>query len=313
MISTEATPQRYGGTGDTLRAAVPESRFLDTEALGVPMEPVSGFVRAVVGDVAFIFGKGMVSAYLLARRNGCAAPQLDLLVRSHGQYVPLFVPTGTVPVIGRLVGLDEIRPAPMITVEFTPGDTGAEAHLGANNPVLITITDVSHREYDAVVLTTSLGAAAYAQLPPGYYHVSAVVIDEYGDLLQGYGAQHNLHVDKGDDLIVSLSIRTAGVAEIATALETGPQPALVGQDGDVVPLLDLVRIGRAPDCDLILDRQEISRHHAELLRIDPTGYELRDLGSTNGTQVNGRAVETAMVTHGDEIRLGALPYRLLLT
>ncbi|NIK60331.1 FHA domain-containing protein [Kribbella shirazensis] len=277
------------------------------------MEPVSGFVRAVVGDVTFIFGKGMVSTYLLARRNGWPQPQLDVLIRSHGQYVPLAIPTGTVPAIGRLVGLDEIRPAPMITVEFTPGDTGAEAHLTANSPVLITITDVSHREYDAVVLTTSLGAAAYAQLPPGYYHVSAVVIDEYGDLLQGYGAQHNLRVDKGDDLIVSLSIKTAGVTEIATALETGSRPALVGPDGDVVPLLDLVRIGRAPDCDLILDRPEVSRHHAELLRIEPTGYELRDLGSTNGTQVNGVPIQTAMVGHGDEIRLGALPFRLLLS
>jgi hypothetical protein len=277
------------------------------------MEPVSGFVRAVVGDVTFIFGKGMVSAYLLARRNGWSRPQLDVLIRSHGQFVPLVIPTGTVPAIGRLVGLDEIRPAPMITVEFTPGDTGAEAHLTANSPVLITITDVSHGEYDAVVLTTSLGAAAYAQLPPGYYHVSAVVIDEYGDLLQGYGAQHNLRVDKGDDLIVSLSIKTAGVTEIAAALETGSQPALVGQAGDVVPLLDLVRIGRAPDCDLILDRPEVSRHHAELLRIDPTSYELRDLGSTNGTQVNGTPIQTAMVGHGDEIRLGALPFRLLLS
>ncbi|MFD3399063.1 FHA domain-containing protein [Kribbella sp. NPDC058693] len=277
------------------------------------MEPISGFVRAVVGDVAFIFGKGMVNAYLLARRNGVSRPQLDLLVRSHGQYVPLAIPTGTVPAVDRLVGLDEVRPAPLVTVEFTPGDTGAEAHLTANNPVLITITDVSHREYDAVVLTTSLGSAAYAQLPPGYYHVSAVVIDEYGELLQGYGAQHNLHVDKGDDLIVSLSIRTAGVGEIATALETGPQPVLVGEEGDVVPLLDLVRIGRAPDCDVIIDRQEISRHHAELLRIDANSYELRDLGSTNGTHVNGARVETALVGDGDEIRLGALPFRLFLS
>jgi len=276
------------------------------------MEPISGFVRAVVGDVAFIFGKGLVNAYLLARRNRVRTPQLDLLVRSHGQYVPLAIPTGTVPAVDRLVGLDESRPAPLLTVEFTPGDTGAEAHLTANNPVLITITDVSHHEYDAVVLTTSLGSAAYAQLPPGYYHVSAVVIDEYAELLQGYGAQHNLHVDKGDDLIVSLSIRTAGVGEIANALETGPQPVLVGEDRDVVPLLDLVRIGRAPDCDVIIDRQEVSRHHAELLRIDATSYELRDLGSTNGTSVNGVRIETAMVGDGDEIRLGALPFRLYL-
>ncbi|MEU4193706.1 FHA domain-containing protein [Kribbella sp. NPDC026611] len=276
------------------------------------MEPTSGFVRAVVGDVAFIFGKGLVSAYLLARSTGLQRPQLDLLVRSPGQYVPLSVPPGTVPAVDRLTGMDDVRPAPMLTVEFTPGDTGAEAHLTANNPVLITITDISHEEYDALILTTALGAAAYAQLPPGYYHVSAVVLDEYGDLLQAYGAQHNLYVAKGDDLIVSLPIKTGGVAEIAKALGDAPQPILIGPDADVVPLLDLVRIGRAPDCDLILDRQEVSRHHAELLRIDASSYELRDLGSTNGTLVNGVPIEVAMVGDGDELRLGALAYRLYL-
>jgi hypothetical protein len=277
------------------------------------MEPTTGFIRAVVGDVAFIFGKRMVGAYFLARRKDRSLePQLNVLVRSHGQYLPLSVPTGTVPAVDRLVGLEEVRPAPLLTVEFSPGDTGAEAHLTAHNPVLITITDVSHREYDALVLTTSLGGAAYAQLPPGYCHVSAVVIDEYDDVLLAYGAQHNLHVDKGDDLIVSLPIRTAAVAEIASALEAGPQPVLVGSDGDVVPLLDLVRIGRAPDCDLILESPEVSRHHAELLRIDAAGYEVRDLGSTNATHVNGERVSTAMVGDGDEIRLGGLALRLYI-
>jgi hypothetical protein len=277
------------------------------------MEPISGFVRAVVGDVAFIFGKGMVGAFLLARRKDRSLrPRLDLLVRSPGQYVPLSFPTGTVPVVDRLVGLDEVRPASLLTVEFTPGDLGAEAHLAAHDPVLITITDISHREYDALVLTTTLGGAAYAQLPPGYYHVSAVVIDEHEDVLQGYAAQHNLRVDKGDDLIVSLSIHATGVGQIASAVDSGPLPVLVDADGLVVPLLDLVRIGRAPDCDLILDRSEVSRHHAELLKIDADGYEVRDLGSTNGTHVNGAAVQTAMVRNGDEIRLGGFPLRLYL-
>ncbi|MEI8411159.1 MULTISPECIES: FHA domain-containing protein [unclassified Kribbella] len=269
------------------------------------MEPVSGFVRAVVGDVDFVFGKGMVDAFVLARRKDRSLrPRLDVLVRSTGQYMPLSVPTGTVPAVARLVGLEEVRPAPLLTVEFTPGDTGAEARLGASNPVLITITDISHREYDALVLTTTLGEAAHALVPPGYYHVSAVVIDESEDVLQGYGAQHNLRVDKGDDLLVSLPIRTAGVGQIASVLQTGPHPVLVDSDGGVVPLLDLVRIGRAPDCDLILDHPKVSRHHAELLRIDALSYELRDLGSTNGTFVNGVRTDRQLVGDGTEIRLG---------
>ncbi|MFI6679021.1 FHA domain-containing protein [Kribbella sp. NPDC050470] len=86
----------------------------------------------------------------------------------------------------------------------------------------------------------------------------------------------------------------------------------MGPDGDVVPILDLVLIGRAPDCDLILDHPEVSRHHAELLRMDELSYELRDLGSTNGTSVNGARVHSRLVGDGDQLRLGSLPLNLYL-
>ncbi|MGW1341556.1 FHA domain-containing protein [Kribbella sp. NPDC002412] len=283
------------------------------------MDPISGFVTAAVGDVAFNFGKGMVSAFLEARRKSrqvgndrTVQPQLDMLVRSHGQYEPLFVPTGTVPAVDRLVGLPQASPAPLLTVEFMPGDTGAEARLTANDPVLLTISDVSHPEFDGLVLTTTLGDAAPAQLPPGYYNVSAVVIDDSEDVLLGYGAQDNLRLVSGDDLILSLAIRTDGVADVAAALASGPQPVLMGPAGDVVPILDLVLIGRAPDCDLILEHPEVSRHHADLLRIDEVSYELRDLGSTNGTYVNGVRVHSRLVGDGDQICLGSFPLNLYL-
>lgn len=284
------------------------------------MEPISGFVRAVVGDVNFTFGKGMVAAFLEARGKARTAggdrsvqPQLDVLIRAHGQYEPLFVPAGTVPAVDRLTGLEQANPAPQLTVEFTPGDGGAQAHLTANDPVLVTITDVSHPEFDAVVLTTSLGGATYARLPPGYYHVSAVVINASEDLLLGYGAQHNLHLASGDDLLLSLAIHTEGMPEIEAALAAPRQPVLVGPDGDAMPILDLVLIGRSPDCDLILDHPQVSRHHAELLRIDQVTFELRDLGSTNGTTVNGVPVRSIHVGDGDEIRLGNFPLHLYLS
>ena len=62
-------------------------------------------------------------------------------------------------------------------------------------------------------------------------------------------------------------------------------------------------IGRADDCDLILDEATVSRHHA-VLRRTPEGWELRDVGSTNGTRVNGWRVEQAALHAGDELRLG---------
>ncbi|MEV0285491.1 MULTISPECIES: hypothetical protein [unclassified Kribbella] len=114
----------------------------------------------------------------------------------------------------RLVGLQQVTPAALLIVEFKPGDTGAEARLTANDPVLLTISDVSHPEFDALVLTTTLGGAASAQLPAGFYNVSAVVIDDCEDVLLGYGVQDNLRLVSGDDLILSLAIHTDGVADV---------------------------------------------------------------------------------------------------
>src|SRR4051794_11121419 len=63
-------------------------------------------------------------------------------------------------------------------------------------------------------------------------------------------------------------------------------------------------IGRVADNDLVIDVAEVSRHHA---RVTVTGARvaIADLGSTNGTFVNGERVTAADLMAGDEIRLGA--------
>jgi ABC transport system ATP-binding/permease protein len=72
-----------------------------------------------------------------------------------------------------------------------------------------------------------------------------------------------------------------------------------------------LRIGRAPDNDLVLaDDLDASRHHAEL-RKSPTGrYEIVDIGSHNGTYVNGRRVSSAVLTDEDIISIGHSTFRL---
>ena len=62
-------------------------------------------------------------------------------------------------------------------------------------------------------------------------------------------------------------------------------------------------IGRADDCDLVVEEATVSRHHA-LLRRTPEGWDLRDVGSTNGTRLNGWRVERAALRPGDELDLG---------
>ncbi|MEU9733000.1 FHA domain-containing protein [Streptomyces sp. NPDC048002] len=65
-----------------------------------------------------------------------------------------------------------------------------------------------------------------------------------------------------------------------------------------------VRIGRAPDNDLVLDDLVVSRHHAELRALPDGGHEIADLGSHNGTFLNGGPVTSAPVRAGDVIGIG---------
>ena len=62
-------------------------------------------------------------------------------------------------------------------------------------------------------------------------------------------------------------------------------------------------IGRDPVCDLVVGHPSVSRRHAALVPYHDR-WMVRDLGSTNGTRVNGWRVKHAVVVCGDEIALG---------
>jgi FHA domain-containing protein len=63
-------------------------------------------------------------------------------------------------------------------------------------------------------------------------------------------------------------------------------------------------IGRSRDCDIQLADANVSRRHAEL-RQEGATYWIVDLGSTNGTEVNGKRVKRAKLRDGDRIMLGS--------
>ncbi|NOZ29025.1 MAG: FHA domain-containing protein [Chloroflexi bacterium] len=68
-------------------------------------------------------------------------------------------------------------------------------------------------------------------------------------------------------------------------------------------------IGRADDCDIVLPDRVVSRHHARVYWIDGD-YYVEDLGSKNGTYVNGKEVtEAQQLEDGDEIQI-ALRFKL---
>jgi pSer/pThr/pTyr-binding forkhead associated (FHA) protein len=64
-----------------------------------------------------------------------------------------------------------------------------------------------------------------------------------------------------------------------------------------------VSLGRGPDVTIAFADDSMSRQHAAL-DLTGEGFRIRDLGSTNGIEVNGSAVNSADLKHGDKISLG---------
>jgi transcriptional regulator with GAF, ATPase, and Fis domain len=81
------------------------------------------------------------------------------------------------------------------------------------------------------------------------------------------------------------------------------------QRGQRVRLVDRLRIGKAPENDLVLSDDTVSRQHCELER-GPTGVLVRDLDSTNHTRVGRTAVREAVVESGATISVGAVDLSL---
>ncbi|HEY8765945.1 MAG TPA: FHA domain-containing protein [Dehalococcoidia bacterium] len=84
-----------------------------------------------------------------------------------------------------------------------------------------------------------------------------------------------------------------------------------GAGGEVVLSSDELTIGRAATCGVVLNDPKVSREHARV-RLDGQLVRLRDLGSRNGTFVNGEGVSQADLHPGDEVRVGRVRMTLIV-
>ena len=72
---------------------------------------------------------------------------------------------------------------------------------------------------------------------------------------------------------------------------------------------DLISIGRSVDNLLQIEDASVSSHHAQLVSGENGDYILEDLGSTNGTRLNGKTIkegESHKLHNGDKVRFGSI-------
>lgn len=96
----------------------------------------------------------------------------------------------------------------------------------------------------------------------------------------------------------------AGAFAWALTIEGGPRTGLtyVLGPGNTVA-------GRAGDCDIFLPDVTVSREHVRF-SVDGSGLSLTDLGSTNGTYVNGSRLDAGRLAEGDELMIGKYHLRV---
>ncbi len=109
------------------------------------------------------------------------------------------------------------------------------------------------------------------------------------------------------DLVVDDKLHTGGfhiTGRLAEGVGGSGAGSLVLPNGDRFSLTEsVISVGRHPDCNLVLADPNVSRNHAE---IRPKGdrFAVIDLGSTNGTRVNGVRVDNQVLQDGDDISFG---------
>jgi predicted component of type VI protein secretion system len=72
---------------------------------------------------------------------------------------------------------------------------------------------------------------------------------------------------------------------------------------------DMILVGRNDDCDLRLDHKSVSKLHCVLVKTDGL-ILVRDLGSTNGTRVNGQRIRRAALLPNDYLAVANFKYRV---
>ena len=190
--------------------------------------------------------------------------------------------------------------------------------IGSGSDNAVVLTDPAIGEPHCEIHVTSTGANL--QVPAGGGPVS----------VNGKPVPDIMALRSGDQIAFGPVVARFAVVEAARSVPSAGAPAGPDEDsgatrvrmavpkfvlrgvsgavfGKVFPVAGPVVIGRAPECDISVHAEEISRRHA-LVKPTQEGLSVEDLGSSNGTFINAKRVQQGFLGAGDELRLDAVRF-----
>ena len=198
----------------------------------------------------------------------------------------------------RAVSISRVYVPNRYTVYLSPGDREQFENYEAalKKELSDYLLEHARNEGLAVVTRPRIDFETDERLKLGEFGIQAQMVqapeDESAQPRQG---------DLGHTMVYSPSSEEA--RQIAPAAVAEARALLVGDGRRTVLSGDTLTLGRSRDCDVVIDDPNVSRRHAEVRR-QGEAWVVHDLGSTNGIKVNGRRVEEAPLSPGDEIGLG---------
>ncbi|MCU0256507.1 MAG: FHA domain-containing protein, partial [Vicinamibacterales bacterium] len=175
-------------------------------------------------------------------------------------------------------------------------------------------------ERDELEFRQQIGELDAAQLADRL-RAPAKVLDDCRTALTRLDAQKVRFIEAfgSEEALFGFKTRRAVPADLASGSARVPRTfyprAFVRLESEGEPvdyaLGETARIGRSDDNDISVQGRGLSRQHA-LITADPQGFVLRDLGSQNGSVVNGERVDQRRLAHGDRISLGETTFTFIV-
>lgn len=198
---------------------------------------------------------------------------------------------------GRMVGIGKVYAPTSYTVALGPKDA---ENMKGFRPVLsgelaTYLTDHARERSYHLASKPIITFVAHDDLKLGRFRVSAELA------FAEEGTHDGLHVPSEPAQVAPL-----GVYDYEADEPVGPDIDTVtvsDTDHDVALRGDRMVVGRLSTCDICLSDANVSRRHAEFVRMDDDWY-VADLDSTNGTMVNGQPIERARLADGDVVEIG---------